>query len=84
MDSRIEITATGKTILHVWYDNAKRDWNQAIDEAIRHHGLDRRTTMVIARPNKSQKVLTRQTNPQGLSPRDILPVTQLFNRDFRS
>lgn len=47
--SRIEMTPAGRKTLVVCYDNTKRDWDDAIEWAIKHHNLPE-TVQAIALP----------------------------------
>lgn len=47
--SRFNVTREGRQVLVVSYDNEKRDWNDAIAWAVKHHKLTE-TVQTIALP----------------------------------
>jgi lipopolysaccharide biosynthesis regulator YciM len=49
--SRLEVTATGKKLLVVYYDDKKLDWDKAIEWARKHHKLSK-PVQTIAFPQR--------------------------------
>jgi len=57
MNSYITKSKTGRRILHVFYDNKARDWDEQTEIALKKHGLPENNKMnIICLPDHSKKM----------------------------